>query len=93
MHISHLSSTLLNPRGSWPDGAWPFKNWISRSDTDLVAATLMPRAPLEENDGVPQEEAEGVIANITGEEVGLAACQQQDEELLTVTSKLKILRI
>ena len=92
MQLSHLSSTLLNPLGSWPDGAWPFKNWISRSDTGRsnTNADALSRAPLEENDSSPQEEAEGVIANITGEEeVGLAARQRQDEELLPVIKVLE----
>ena len=46
-----------------------------RSNTN---ANALSRAPLEE------EEAEGVIVNIAGEKVGLAASQRRDEELLTV---------
>ena len=47
-------------------------------------------ALLEETDSSPQEEAEGIIANITGEEdVWLAARQRQDEELLSVIKYLE----
>ena len=83
MQLSHLSSTLweVGPMGHGHSRI-QIRHRSGRSNTN---ADALSRAPLGETDSSPQEEAEGIIANITGEkDVGLAARQRQDEELLPV---------
>ena len=74
-----LTALLNNPQPSGKLARWGMAiqelNIQIRSNTN---ANALSRAPLEE------EEAEGVIVNIAGEKVGLAASQRRDEELLTV---------
>ena len=83
--IAALTSLLNTPQPSGKLARWgmaiqeldiQIRHRSGRSNTN---ADALSRAPLEETDSLPEEEAEGIIANITGEEdVGLAVCQRQD---------------